>query len=487
MELAKLLEGQDYRLLRGSADTEIASVEYDSRKVLEGSLFVAVKGYETDGHLYIGQAAERGAAAILLEDESFVAAVPEGCTLIRMGNTRKGLAEISAAYYGHPGRELTVVGVTGTNGKTSITYLLKSILKEVGHKVGIVGTIENQIDDLSVPSNVTTPESRDLQQLLRQMADKGCSYCIMEASSHALYLDRVAAIPFKAAVFTNLSQDHLDFHKDLEDYLEAKKLLFTYVPEDGFSIVNADDAAGRNIAGMARGTVVTYSLREPSDYQARNIRLDLSGTRYDLEIGGEGRTVSLKLIGEFSIYNSLAAIATALSLGIPADAVLRGVSGVSVNGRFQLVDGARDFAVVVDYAHTPDGLLNVLETARKIATGKVLCVFGCGGDRDRTKRPLMGRVAGSLSDEIFITSDNPRTEDPFSILDMIEEGARETTRNYSKIENRKEAIRAAIGRAGKGDIVVIAGKGHEDYQIIGKVKHPFSDLEVAAEILKEKE
>ena len=487
MDLKILLEDLEYELLQGSLETPVASVEYDSRKVQPGSLFVAIKGYETDGHLYIGKALEQGAAAIVLEDEAYAAQVPESCTLVRIPDSRKGLALISAAYYGHPSRELKVIGVTGTNGKTSITYLLKNILKEAGYKVGIIGTIENQIDDVVFPSSVTTPESRDLQFLLRQMADKGCGFCIMEASSHALYLDRVAGIPFKAAIFTNLSQDHLDFHKDLEDYLQAKMRLFTYVPEDGFSIVNADDHAGRRIAEMAGGTVATYSLREPSDFRAKDIRLDLQGTSYTLDIGGEERLVRLKLIGEFSIYNSLAAIAAALSLGIPADQVLKGVAGVSVNGRFQLVESDRDFAVVVDYAHTPDGLLNVLQTARKITAGKVICVFGCGGDRDRTKRPLMGKVAGELSDQIIITSDNPRTEDPDSIIAMIEAGAKEVTGSYLLIENRREAIRKAIELARKGDIIVIAGKGHEDYQIIGKVKYPFSDLETARGILNEEE
>ena len=487
MELKTLLEDLEYELLQGSLESPVASVEYDSRKVAPGSLFVAIKGYETDGHLYIGKAVGEGASAIILEDRTYAGEVPEGCTLVRVPDSRKALALISASYYGHPARALKVIGVTGTNGKTSITYLLKNILKEAGFKVGIVGTIENQIDDVVQPSSVTTPESRDLQHLLRQMADKGCSYCIMEASSHALYLDRVAGIPFKAAIFTNLSQDHLDFHKDLEDYLQAKMRLFKYVTEDGFSIVNADEEAGRRIAAMASGSIASYSLHQPSDFRARDIRMDLQGTRYTLDIGGKPEEVRLKLIGEFSIYNSLAAIATALSLGIPVQTVLKGVAGVSVNGRFQLVESRKDFAVVVDYAHTPDGLLNVLQTARKIAAGRVICVFGCGGDRDRTKRPLMGRVAGEWSDQIIITSDNPRTEDPDSIIAMVEAGAKEVTDSYLLIENRKEAIRKAIELAAKGDIIVIAGKGHEDYQIIGKIKYPFSDLETAREILNEEE
>ena len=404
--------------------------------------------------------------------------------LLKWTITRRGLAQISSNFFGNPGNELTVFGVTGTNGKTSITYLLKHILKNMGSKVGVVGTIENQIGDETIPSEVTTPESRDLQYLLRRMVDEGCEYCVMEASSHALYLDRVYGVPFTAGIFTNLTQDHLDFHDSLESYLEAKKILFKSLKVNGFAVINIDDPASESILKDYQGNYVTYGIHDACDFRAENIVMDLFGTKYTLNYKGQVLTVHLKLIGEFSLYNSLGAIATALTYGLPVEKVLEGVSKVTVNGRFQLVERAKDFAVIVDYAHTPDGLLNVLQTGRKLTNGRVIGVFGCGGDRDKKKRPIMGRIGGENSDIVIITSDNPRTEDPDSIIDMIEVGVKEVNENYYKIENRKKAIEKAIEIARKEDIIIIAGKGHEDYQILGKTKYPFSDVEIAKKILE---
>lgn len=486
MKLRELLRNIEYEVLSGDLDIDIESVEYDSRKTGQGSLFVAIKGYETDGHLYIGSAIERGAAAVILEDENewnkgIIA------TTIKVANSRKVLGEVSASFFNNPGKNLNIIGVTGTNGKTSVTYFLKSILKEAGHKVGIIGTIENQIDDIVVESSVTTPESRDVQELLRKMVDAGCTYCVMEASSHALYLDRVAAVPFKVAIFTNLSQDHLDFHKDLDEYLDAKIRLFEYINEDGCSILNKDDPAFNKIKAAAGGRLLTYSLKESSDYQAVNIRMDLNGTSFDLLTGKKQIKIQLRMIGEFSIYNSLAAIAAANEMGIKVEHIANGLKKASVNGRFQLIENNRKIAVVVDYAHTPDGLYNVLSTARKITDGRIICVFGCGGDRDRKKRPIMGKVAAEWSDYLVITSDNPRTEDPDSIIDMIEAGVSGTGVEYVKITNRAEAIAHAIDTAKENDLVMIAGKGHEDYQIIGKTKHHFSDYETAKKIMDDKD
>ena len=486
MKLKDLLKGIKHSVLKGDINIDISSVEYDSRKVATGSLFVAIKGYETDGHLYIQNAIEAGARAIILEEETAVKFGDE-IVIIKVDNSRKSLGFISSNFFGNPGGKLKIIGVTGTNGKTSITYFLKSILKEAGYKVGIIGTIENQIEDIVYESAVTTPESRDIQELLSKMVEVGCEYCVMEASSHALYLERVAAIPFKTAIFTNLTQDHLDFHKDFTEYLNAKKILFTYIGDEGFSILNADDKTYEEISNMAGGKVVSYSIYRDSDYKATNINLDINGTSFNLIKNGKSNIISLKMIGEFSIYNSLAAIAAAHELGIEFSIIQEGLRKVSVNGRFQLIESSKDFAVVVDYAHTPDGLYNVLSTAKKITSGKVICVFGCGGDRDKKKRPIMGKVAGEISDYLIITSDNPRTEDPVKIIDMVEMGVKETPAKYIKITNRKEAIAYAIEKAESGDIVIIAGKGHEDYQIIGKTKYPFSDFEIAKKILDSKE
>ena len=486
MELNKLLKDIDHSILNGDTSIDISSIEYDSRKVTSGSLFVAIKGYETDGHFYIQKAIDAGARAVVIEDDNFLIYTKD-IAIIKVENSRRTLGFISSTYFGNPGSKLNIIGVTGTNGKTSITYFLKSILKEAGHKVGIIGTIENQIEDIVYESSVTTPESRDIQELLAKMVEADCDYCVMEASSHALFLDRVAAIPFKTAIFTNLTQDHLDFHKDFTEYLNAKKILFSYIGENGYSILNADDKTYYEISSMAGGKIVSYSISEDSDYRAKDIKMDIYGTNFTLVNQGMTNKINLKMIGEFSIYNSLAAIAAAHEMGIEISIIKEGLRKVSVNGRFQLIENDRDFAVVVDYAHTPDGLYNVLKTARKVTNGRVICVFGCGGDRDIKKRPIMGKVAGEISDYIIITSDNPRTEDPLKIIDMIEEGVKETVVQYIKITDRKDAIKYAIAMAKPDDLVLIAGKGHEDYQIVGKIKYPFSDFEIAKKILDNKE
>ncbi len=486
MQLDKLLKNIDYVILKGNSNLDITSVEYDSRKIVEKSLFVAIKGYETDGHLYIRDAIEKGAVAIVVTDESDILEI-ENITIIKVKNTRKALGKISSNYFGNPGKKIKVIGITGTNGKTSITYFLKSIFNEAGYKVGIIGTIENQIDNVVYPSSVTTPESRDIQELLFNMVEKGCEYCLMETSSHALYLDRVDSVPFKTAIFTNLTQDHLDFHKDLTDYLNAKKILFTYIQPDGYTILNADDISSDEISKIAGGKILTYSLNNISNYRANNIKMDIHGTNYNLIYDNLNINIQLKMIGEFSIYNSLAAIAAAHELNISFKNIKDGIKKVSVNGRFQLIDSKKNFAVVVDYAHTPDGLYNVISTAKKITKGKVICVFGCGGDRDNKKRAIMGKVAGELSDYCIITSDNPRTEDPEKIIDMVEIGVKKINASYIKITNRKEAIEYSINIAKKDDIIIIAGKGHEDYQIIGKTKYPFSDYKIAKKLLDDKE
>lgn len=477
MDLKYVLKDLSYMLIQGSLDTEIIGIEYDSRAVKKQSLFVAIKGYTTNGHEYIEAAIENGASAVVLEEVFDYKSFPK-VTFIKMTNTRRGLAQISSNFFNNPSKYITIFGVTGTNGKTSVAYLLKHILKNAGSKVGIIGTIENQIDEEIVSSQVTTPESRDLQYFLRKMVDKGCDYCVMEVSSHALYLDRVYNVPFTAGIFTNLTQDHLDFHDSLESYLEAKKILFCSLRENNFAVINIDDHASESILKDYKGEYVTYGIHKSCDFRAENIIMDLFGTKYTLNYNGHKLIVNLKLIGEFNIYNSLGAIATALTYGIPIDNVLKGVSNVKVNGRFQLIDSVKNFAVVVDYAHTPDGLLNVLQTGRKLTIGRVISVFGCGGDRDKKKRKIMGRIGGKNSDVVIITSDNPRTEDPNLIIDMIELGVKEVNSNYYKIENRKEAIKKAIKIAKKDDIIIIAGKGHEDYQIIGKKKYPFSDIEI---------
>lgn len=478
MLLSQLLAGTD-AVWHEEQDRDVSGVAYNSQKVSAGGVFVCIRGYSTDGHRFIPDALARGAAAVVVEDGD---ADTGAAVKICVGDARKALAEIGANWYGRPADELKIVGVTGTNGKTTVTSLMKQILEFSGKKVGLIGTNGNMIGSEFLPSERTTPESFDLQGLLRKMADSGAEYVVMEVSSHSLVLSRVYGIPFAVGVFTNLTQDHLDFHKTMENYLEAKKMLFSMC---GSAVVNADDEAGRAIAAECDCPAATYSIEHPSDYQAENVRISARGILFDLKTCEKTYAARLGIPGKFSVYNAIAATAACIALGLSAEEVIAALTlAQGVKGRAETVYTNTDYTVMIDYAHTPDGLENIIRTVREFAKGRVITLFGCGGDRDSTKRPLMGEIAGRLSDYCIITSDNPRTEEPMDIIRQIEVGMKQTDCTYITIENRREAIRYALMTAKAEDCIILAGKGHETYQVIGKEKRHFDEREVVKEILE---
>jgi len=477
-EIASVLEVLE---AGGDLSIEVTGLAYDSRQVVPGCAFVAVPGHATDGHLFVPQALERGAVALIVERVApeWAARVP----WVRVADARGALAAAAARFYGYPARRLDLTGVTGTNGKTTTTHLIRAVYRQAGLTTGLIGTIHTLIGDTVLPAERTTPESLDLQRLWRRMADTGVTHVVLEVSSHALRLGRVDPADFAAAVFTNLTQDHLDFHRDMEDYFAAKALLFTGLPAGGAAVINADDPWGRRLAGMCPDRAVTYGV-EGGTVRAEGVTAGTRGVSFTVTGPWGTFPLNLRLSGLFNVYNALAAATLGLVRGIPADAVRAGLEAVpGVPGRFERVDGGQDFTVIVDYAHTPDGLKNVLRAARRITEGRVISVFGCGGDRDRGKRPLMGRISGELADFTVITSDNPRTEDPMAIIAAVEAGTRAVTGRYTVIPDRREAIRAALEMARPGDLVLIAGKGHEDYQIIGRTKYPFDDRLAVREVL----
>ena len=451
---------------------DITSIAYDSRKVTDNGLFVCIKGYETDGHNYAQAAVDNGAALIVAEDK-----IDVDVPVVYVENTRRTLAELSCRFYGDPSKKFSLVGITGTNGKTTITYLIKSILEAAGKQVGVIGTNENIIGDkllLTKSTTPTTPNSLELQQLFTEMNHYGAEYVVMEVSSHALELDRVYGCKFDVGVFTNLTQDHLDFHKTMENYLNAKAKLFS-LSEKG--VVNYDDNGGKVIADRAEcADILKTGLHGDCDLKAENIRITSRGSQFDMIYGDKSYAVSVAIPGEFSVYNALCAAGAALQLGIDINDIIKGLeTATGVVGRVEVVPTDTDYTVIIDYAHTPDGLMNIISCVKGFAEGKVITLFGCGGDRDNTKRPVMGEIAGRLSDFCVITSDNPRTEDPDAIIDEIEQGIKRTDGEYIKITNRREAIGYALDIADKGDVIILAGKGQETYQIIGKEKFDFDE------------
>jgi UDP-N-acetylmuramoyl-L-alanyl-D-glutamate--2,6-diaminopimelate ligase len=468
---------------------DVTTVTHDSRTVTAGAVFVALKGVQADGTAFARQAMERGAVAIVSEQPP-----PSGVDTgwIVVSDARLALALLAAAVYGHPSDDMRVVGITGTNGKTTTAYLVASIFESAGVRCGILGTVAYRLGPGEADAREatrTTPEAPDVQRMLREMVDRGCGACAMEVSSHALSLRRVDGMTFAAGVFTNLTRDHLDFHADMEDYFRAKRRLFEMLPAGAPSLLNADDPRGEALAG-AGGRPVTYAINKPADITPGPLSFSLDGLRFDIRTPRGTVHVRSKLVGRPNVYNILAAVSTATALDVPFDAIERGVQQLDgVPGRFQLVSGAKDdVTVVVDYAHTDDALRNLLETARPLAGGRLITVFGCGGDRDRTKRPLMGAVAGRLSDVIVITSDNPRSEDPMRIIEEIQRGITPDTKKAGEqrqiaIVDRRAAIVKAIELARPGDLVLVAGKGHEKYQVIGDRVLPFDDVAVAREAL----
>ena len=471
MKLQDLLKGVAVLESTAAPDTEINEVRYDSRAVRPGDLFVAIRGYATDGHQYIGKALEQGAAAIVCEE------APAGTPAVVVENARRALAEIAANRFGYPADSMVMLGVTGTNGKTTTTYLVKHMLEDAGHKVGLIGTNQNLIGDEVVETERTTPESYELHALFARMRDAGCTHVIMEVSSHSLVLDRVHGIHFAVGAFTNLTQDHLDFHKTMEEYRKAKALLFT-ISDKG--VINLDDPAAGAMLADAKCPCLTFSCeKDAADLTAKNLKLHADGVEFVAATKGDLARVKLPIPGHFSAENALTALGIVLQLGMPlADAAKSLATATGVKGRVEVVPTDTDYTVLIDYAHSPDGVENVLRAVRGFAKGRVVALFGCGGDRDRTKRPKMGKIAADLADFCIVTSDNPRTEDPKAIIDDILEGMKGTKTPMQVIVDRPEAIHWALAHAKKDDIIVLMGKGHETYQEVNHVKHHMDEREI---------
>ena len=476
MKLNELLNGTGIDVGFIKEDTEITSITCDSRRVEPGCLFVCIVGTAVDGHIYAEAAQTAGAAAVVVQRDMGLH------TQLVAENTRMAWAQICANWFGHPASRLKMIGITGTNGKTTTTTLIKSMLEYAGHKVGLIGTIHNLIGDRVLPARHTTPDPYDLQSLLALMVVEGCDYCVMEVSSHALHQRRVAGCVYELGVFTNLTQDHLDYHGTMENYMLAKKELFSL---SRAGIVNMDDAWAQAISEGVSCPLTTYSAKnDAADYVARNVRYRADGVDFELVgIGKIGR-VNMKIPGQFSVYNGLCAATVCLALGMEFDTVVAALSAAEgVKGRAEVVPTGRDFTVVIDYAHTPDGLDNICRTLKECCAGRLVTLFGCGGDRDKTKRPLMGAVAADLSDYLVVTSDNPRSEDPAAIIEDIVAGLKDKTTPYTVVENRVEAIHWAIAHAQPGDTVLLAGKGHETYQILADETIHLDEREVVAEAL----
>ena len=471
----------------GSSALEIEArgVTHDSREVRRGWVFVALRGLKADGVAFAPQAAAKGAAAIVAERPPDT---PSAIPWIVVPDARRALALLAAEFNRHPSRQMKVVGITGTNGKTTTSYLLAAIFEAAGVRCGLMGTVSYRIGNREFQATRTTPEAPEVQGLLRQMVDAGCGACVMEVSSHALALARVEGMQFAAGVFTNLTRDHLDFHADMEDYFAAKRKLFDMLPGDAPAVANIDDPRGAALLEMTTRPV-SYAINRTANVTPGPLAFSLEGLDFDVRTPQGSLHVRSRLVGRPNVYNILAAAGTAAALGIPLDAIERGLAGLEgVPGRFELASGRDDdITVIVDYAHTDDALRNLLETARPLAARRLITVFGCGGDRDRSKRPLMGMVAARLSDVVVITSDNPRSEDPARIIDEASRGAQPELRNgrteLLTIVDRKEAIATAVRRAQAGDVVLIAGKGHEKYQEIGGRVLPFDDVAVARQAL----
>lgn len=481
MKLNQIIDGLNVLETSGDLNIDITNIQYDSRKVTEGTLFICVKGFTVDGHKFIPKAIEQGAVAFLVQDDVEL----EGHTVIKVADTRKDMAKVAHNFFEKPSTKMDVIGVTGTNGKTSISTFINEILSSNNKKVGLIGTIKMFDGEKEVESNSTTPESADLQRYFNDMVNNGCDYCAMEVSSHALVLNRVDDTEFKIGLFTNLTPDHLDFHKDLDDYRDAKEKLFHKTTVA--NIINIDDEGGAKIYENIKGLktpAYTYAIDQDADFRATNIRMDARGVAYTLKTPTYTEEIFVPVPGKFTVYNTLAVIAACYMLNIPKQVVISGLRNTGgVAGRFETITNDKGISVIVDYAHTPDALENILNTAKEFAKGDIITVFGCGGDRDTTKRPLMGAIAQKLSDVAIVTSDNPRTEDPNKIIEDVLKGLDTTKENYKVIIDRKEAIQTAIKNAKQDDVVIIAGKGHENYQIIGKVKHHFDDKEIANECL----
>jgi UDP-N-acetylmuramoyl-L-alanyl-D-glutamate--2,6-diaminopimelate ligase len=485
MQLKVLARAIAPRRVIGSLDREVESIAYDSRRVQGNTLFVAIRGEKSDGHQFVDQAIEQGASVIVAERE--ISSPRATCLVVE--DSRSALADLSAAFYGMPARKLKMAAVTGTNGKTTTTFLIKHICEKAGLRCGLLGTVQYEIGDRILPAIRTTPEALDIQELLAQIVNAGGRAAAMEVSSHALAQERTRGIEWDVAVFTNLTQDHLDFHRTMENYFEAKAKLFQDLPSQSkkkgaSAVINIDDRYGEKLVDRLAGKIpiVTYGLGLHADFRASNYRTEFAGTSYQLDARGRSYLVRVPLIGRFNVANSMAALAAATVMGVNLRAAILSLArSPQVPGRLELVPAKRQFQIFVDYAHTDDALRNVLKTLRELKPRKLIVVFGCGGDRDRKKRPLMGRVTDELADHAIITSDNPRKENPDAIINEVEKGFRST--HYEKIVERAEAIRRAVAMAQPRDLVLIAGKGHEKYQEFADHTIPFDDIQVARRAL----
>ena len=487
MELTQLINSVKAIQVIGEVQRkDVSGIYYDSRKVIKNSIFVAIKGYNTDGHKYILDAVNKGAIAIVLEDNS---SIPDDVfilgkiTKILVENSRIALAEISNSFFKEPSRKLKLIGITGTNGKTTTSYFIKSILEASGAKVGLVGTVSNSIGNMVINSNLTTPESSDMNELLNKMVKQECTYAITEVSSHSLVLNRVDELYFSAAVFTNITSDHLDFHLTFENYLKAKKILFDSLRDSAFGVYNCDDLNSPILIENSKAMLFSYGTTSSADFILKNINFDLNGTSFVVEYNSKDYAVSTSLIGAFNAYNACGAFAVSVLMGVDENIAVEGIKNTKqVPGRFEVL-GKENKKVVIDYSHTADSLEKALLSIKKIINNDqpVYTVFGCGGNRDKTKRPIMGKIAVNLSKSAIITSDNPRFEDPFSIIEDIKKGI--DKENYQVIENREEAIKYAIENAEENAVILIAGKGHENYQEINGKRNHFSDKEIAEKYL----
>jgi UDP-N-acetylmuramoyl-L-alanyl-D-glutamate--2,6-diaminopimelate ligase len=486
MQLADLIQRLNTKSIVGLVDREVTGVRYDSRRVTAGNLFVAVRGDVFDGHSFIEQAVDKGAIAVVGEQ----AALSKRATVIVVPDSREALAQLASTFFGHPSGKLKMIGVTGTNGKSTTAFLIKHLLERAGQSSGLIGTIQYEIGERRLPASRTTPESLDLQELLSQCAEAGCRNVVIEVSSHALSQGRSNEIEFAVGVFTNLTRDHLDFHRGMKDYFEAKARLFESLRrslrEDRKAVINVDDPYGQQLIGRFGKdlAIITYGMGARADFRASDFKVEMNGTSYRLDAMDKSYLVRLPLIGRFNIYNSLAALAAVRAVGLDVRTAVQALAKApQIPGRLEAVPAKRKFQVFVDYAHTDDALLNVVKTCRDLNPNRLILVFGCGGNRDKTKRPLMGTVADQYADYAFITSDNPRKEDPEAIIRDVEAGFKH--KNYEKIVDRKEAITRAIAMAQPRDIVLIAGKGHEKYQEFSDHIVPFDDVEIAGRALEE--
>ncbi|MGI6037237.1 MAG: UDP-N-acetylmuramoyl-L-alanyl-D-glutamate--2,6-diaminopimelate ligase [Limnochordia bacterium] len=488
VSLHQLLDGLPVYECRGG-EQRITGIAYDSRQVQRGDLFVCIRGERFDGHDFIPQALERGAVAVLVQERLSLGDLPYAL----VDDSRGALGSVAAKFYDYPASKMGLIGITGTNGKTTTTYMIRQILTTAGYKVGLFGTIQNMIGEEILPAQRTTPESLDLQRTLAQMYEQGVQWVVMEVSSHAIQLERIKGCSFDVGIFTNITQDHLDFHGDFASYLAVKARFFTQLglgpvkKDSPLAIINGDDPYYRKIM-PPQGRTLLYGIHNQDlHWRGEEIIVDSQGIAFQACRDGERIPVRTSMTGRFNVYNALAAIACGGAIGVPGEVVAEGLRSMTgVPGRFERVDCGQDFTVIVDYAHTPDGLENVLQAARAMTPGRLIVVFGCGGDRDRSKRPLMGAIAGKYGDYIIVTSDNPRSEDPAAICAEIEGGLAKTGADYTVEIDRRAAIDLGISRAQRGDLVLIAGKGHETGQQFKDYTIPFDDRQVAAEVLRER-